>query len=117
MALPVRRDPIAQRQFDSLVAQIAALRARIEQLESARPLDVADESLRRILPRATSELPFTASMLWAHRLVDPELRAALHAACVESIADAGIWLRRHRGTRDRVCITRRRPFWRCTSCT
>jgi hypothetical protein len=94
-----------------------ALEAAVAELQAARPRDVEDAALRRMLPVATYSLLFTAAELLQRGRLDPELGAALAAATLASAPEVGCWLRAQRGTRDGVRIAREGRRWRCTWCT
>ena len=116
MALPVRRDPISQQQFDMLAEALAALRAEVEllraQIHRPRGLcdDEADITLRRMLPRITQGKRFSAAMLWDAR-GSKAVAIAFSRVGLEGTRDVGAWLRRARGDRHGVRVSRRGRWW------
>jgi hypothetical protein len=102
------------RRIEALEGAVRELRVAVAALEQARsPRDRADADLRRVLAARTAALPFGAAELLKHAAVDRTLRAALQAATIQTPAEAGAWLRDHRGTSDGIAIVReRRRRWR-----
>jgi len=107
-----------------LAATVATLEQRIAALEAARPRDVLDTELRRLLPVHTRNpetgimLPFRTGDLLCHaRDHAPDLYRALQAATIQTAGELGCWLRGQVGTRDGVHIERRGKRWLATWAT